>query len=83
MADEKVTVEKLLSEDDLKNLADMIVGDEIDNIIIIYRDKKAEGLRWATTARSWATVFGSMKMAQILMEEEWIGMGGDNEDNSG
>ena len=70
--EDKLTVEKILGEDDLKGIADKIVGGEIDNIILVYRDVKGRCIGWDTTIKDWASVFGEMDMANDLMHQRWV-----------
>lgn len=81
MTDDKLTIDKLLSEDDLKALAETIVRGDIDNIILIYRDKEEHSIKWNTSVDNWATVFGIMAMVGMLMRNEWseVAFGGDEE----
>lgn len=66
-----VTVQKILDQEELKDIADKIVSEDIDNIILIYRDVKEKSVCWVTTIKQWATIFGSLEMIHELMLEDW------------
>ena len=76
MAD-NLTIKKLLDNDHLKQLADKIISEDIDSLIIIYRDKTDSNMHWDTTIDTYAELFGSLRMADDLIYEEWHG--GDKE----
>ena len=69
MSDE-LTVKKILDADQLKWLADMIVGEEIDNIVIVYRDKKNHFIDWATTLCDYPTILGELSLADDMIRQE-------------
>lgn len=66
-----VTVHKILDNEELKDIADEIISEDVDNIILIYRNTKDKSIHYATTVKEWATVFGSMDMIHALMLDEW------------
>ncbi len=66
-----LTVGKILDKEQLKDLADKIVSEDIDNIILVYTDKQNKTVTYATTIKQWAIVFGSLEMVHHLMMEEW------------
>ena len=72
MPDDKVTVDKLLSEDDLNELADKIVSGDLDNIIVIYRDKASSKITWMTTIKEWSGIFGTIEMVRTLIKHIWL-----------
>lgn len=70
--EDNLTVAKLLHEDTLRALAEKIISEDIDNIILIYRDKREKRISWETTISEWASVFGAMEMVKRLMVEDWL-----------
>ncbi len=71
VTEEILTVEKLLGREGLKDLANKIVNEDVDDVILIYRNKKSGSLCWATIIADWAVLFGSMDMTQMMMREDW------------
>jgi hypothetical protein len=65
------TVENILKEDNLNQIASKIVDKEIDNIIIIYKDKVDNKLKYATTCDSYATIYGEIVIAKYLVDDEF------------
>ncbi len=78
----KMTVEKILRREELKDFADKVVSEDIDNIILIYRGKKNGSLVWTTTIKQWALIFGEMEMANHLMHMDWDEQAVGREDES-
>lgn len=76
---DNVTIKQILDKEALKDLADKIVNEDVDKIIVVYRDKTDRAICWATTISEWATIFGEMYMAHDLMDEEWRNQNGDGE----
>lgn len=70
--DEFTNVRKILHQDDLKLFADLMVSEAIDNVILIYHNKKLGTVDFATTSEEWSTIFGEMAMVNTLMKSEWL-----------
>lgn len=66
-----LTVQKILDKEELKDLADKIVSEDIDNIILIYHNVKDNKICYATTVKGWATIFGEMEMIHQAMLDSW------------
>ncbi len=68
-----LTVNKLLDDDKLNDLAGKIVDGKHDNVIVIYRDKEKNKLCWDTNITSWVELFGTFEIAYKLLDDEWRG----------
>ena len=66
------SVTKILDQECLKDLADKIINEDVEEVIVIYHDKADNCLTYGTNIKEWAKVFGSMDMAGELMHEDWI-----------
>lgn len=69
--EDNLTIRRILDKEELKDFADRIVSEDIDNILIIYRDVKNKSINWATTINEWARILGSLDMVHVLMMEAW------------
>lgn len=76
-----LTVQKILDKEELKDFAERIVSEDIDNVIIIYRDAKENSIHWATTIKEWAMVFGSLSMVHTLILGDWENQHYQNEED--
>jgi hypothetical protein len=80
MLEDNVTVKKILDKEALKDIADKIVGEDIDHIIVIYRDIKTHTIQWGTTMDEWSSVIGSIDMANNMIFREWHNESKEDED---
>jgi hypothetical protein len=70
MADKKITIQSLLSEDDKKRLAELLLSDKISNMVIIYR--KGDTFHVDVSDQSIASVLGSLEMAKSQIINGWM-----------
>ena len=70
MAEKKITIQSLLTEDDKKRLAGLLLSDKISNMVIIYR--KGDSFRVDVSDQSVASVLGSIEMAKTQIINGWM-----------
>jgi len=70
MAEKKVTVQSLLTEDNKKHLAELLLSDKITNMVVIYR--KGDGFHCDVSDQAVANVIGMLEMAKILTMNDWL-----------
>lgn len=71
MKEDKITITKLLNEDELKQIADNLVSGEIDNIIVIYRIKDTNSINWMSSISEWSRTIGEVVIAEMMIKDEW------------
>ena len=64
------TVQDILKKEDLKELCSLIMDEEVDNIILIYRRDKR--LCWGTTINSWGELIGNAELGLRLIYADWV-----------
>jgi hypothetical protein len=70
MAEKKVTIENILSEDNKKHLAELLLSDKITNMVIIYR--KGDNFHCDVTDQAVANVIGLLEMAKAEVMNDWL-----------
>ena len=70
MAEKKVTVQSLLTEDNKKRLAELLVSDKITNMIVIYR--KGDSFHCDVSDQAVANVIGMLEMAKTTVVNDWL-----------
>lgn len=66
-----LTVNQLLNDDDKKYITEKILNEDIDDILLIYKDTKTHSIQYATTITDWTIVFGTLDIAGILLKEQF------------
>ncbi len=67
----KITIQKILDRELLKDLANQMVDETITDVIVIYRDPKTKSIVWNTTIDDFPLLFGIMEITQCLIRELW------------
>lgn len=70
MTEKKVTIQSLLTEGKRKQLAELLINNDIRNMVVIYR--KENGFQCDTTEETFATTIGMLDMAKTLVIEDWL-----------
>jgi hypothetical protein len=70
MAEKKVTIENILSEDNKKHLAELLLSDKITNMVIIYR--KGDNFHCDVSDQAVANVIGMLEMARAEVMNNWL-----------
>ncbi len=68
---EKVTIGNLLDEDTKKQIVDKIINNDFTDVIIIYREKKTNTLKWDTTIEDWPLMLGLTEILSDLVRDEY------------
>ena len=70
MAEKKVTVQSLLTEDNKKHLAELLLSNKITNMVVIYR--KGANFHLDVTDQAVANVLGMLQMAKTQVINDWL-----------
>lgn len=70
MTEKKVTIQKLLTEDNRKRLAELLLNNDIKDIVVIYR--KENDLYCDSSEEAVATTIGMLEMAKTLLISDWM-----------
>jgi len=70
MTEKKITVRGLLTEDNRKRLADLLLNNNIQNMVVIYR--KENYFQCDTSEEAVATTIGMLDMAKTLVMNDWL-----------
>lgn len=79
MSEKKVTIKSLLSEDNRKRLAELLLNNEITDMVVIYHESDSFQCRSSTPAI--ATTIGMLEMAKTLVMNDWQYSGMVEEDD--
>jgi hypothetical protein len=71
MENERVTIGSLLDNDTKKQIADKLFNGEVTDIIIMYKDKKDNEIKWNTTIKEWPMILGLTEILSDLVREEY------------
>ena len=69
MSEKKVTIKNLLTEDNRKRLAELLINNDVTDMVVIYHDGDAFQCRASTQAI--ATTIGMLEMAKTLVMNDW------------
>ena len=69
MREKKITVRSLLTEDNKKHIAELLLNNEIEDLVVIYR--KGNDLCCDSTEEAIATTIGMIEMAKTLVMNDW------------
>jgi hypothetical protein len=70
MTEKKVTIHSLLTEDNRKRLAELLLNNGITDMVVIYR--KENDLLCHSSNGVTANVIGMVEMAKTLVMEDWL-----------
>jgi hypothetical protein len=70
MTEKKVTIQSLLTEDKRKRLAELLLNNNIQNMVVIYR--KENDFQCDTSEEAVATTIGMLDMAKTLVMNDWL-----------
>jgi len=70
MAEKKVTVQSLLTEDNKKHLAELLLSNKITNMVVIYR--KGNSFHCDVSDQAVANVIGMLELAKAEVMNDWL-----------
>jgi hypothetical protein len=70
MTDKKVTIENLLTEDNRKHLAELLLNGDVSTMVVIYR--KGSSFHCDVTEPAVATILGMLELAKIQVTNDWL-----------
>jgi predicted site-specific integrase-resolvase len=70
MPEKKVTINSLLTTDRKKRLVELLLSEDIQNMVVVFRDK--DDFRCETSEEAIATTIGMLDMAKKLVIEDWF-----------
>ncbi len=70
MKEKKVTIKNLLTEDNRKRLAELLLDNDITDIVVIYREGAAFQCRSSEPAL--ANTIGMLEMAKTMLMSDWL-----------
>jgi len=70
MAEKKDTIQSLLTEDNRKHLAELLLNDAVSDMVVIYR--KGDAFHCDVTNQAIANTVGMLEMAKILTMNDWL-----------
>jgi hypothetical protein len=69
MTEKKVTITNLLTEDNRKRLAELLLNNDVTDMVVIYHEGDAFQCRTSTPAV--ATTIGMLEMAKTMVMNDW------------
>ena len=69
MTEKKVTIKSLLTEDNRKRLAELLLNNDVTDMVVIYHEGDAFQCR--SSAPAIATTIGMLEMAKTLVMNDW------------
>lgn len=67
------SIDKILGKEQLKDLAELLVNGGAEDVLVIYKDKETDTLRWATTLDKWVAIIGTLEIGRLNIRAEFMG----------
>jgi len=69
MSEKKVTIKSLLTEDNRKCIAELLLNNDITDMVVIYHEN--DSFQCRSSAPTIATTIGMLEMAKTLVMNDW------------